>query len=157
LIVVRKASVLVMLIAKMSSPQVFELNSIEKPYEKKWPKQVLHFIHRHIYQCLYCYLHGLGMNSKQLEEQIERMRIDSDSSNSNTNSDEMARYKHGSNDVNVTNDSVNFSYDSNVPIYDIGKTRVTQFNPKAGKDTFYRFQSERDKRLGQTKPVSFVV
>lgn len=92
-----------------------------------------------------------GKKSKELEEEIERMRKEIDEEYNQ----EMSRYKQGN--LNATNDSVNFSYDSSVPLFDIGRTRVTQFDPKSSKDTFYRFQSEREKRLGNTKPVSYTV
>lgn len=92
-----------------------------------------------------------GKKSKELEEEIERMRKEIDEEYNH----EMSRYKEGN--LNATNDSVNFSYDSSVPLFDIGRTRVTQFDPKASKDTFYRFQSEREKRLGSTKPVSYTI
>ena len=51
-----------------------------------------------------------------------------------------------------------FSYDDSVPQYDIGRSRVTEFNPKATKDTYYRFDDDRSKRFGTTnKPVSYDV
>jgi len=39
--------------------------------------------------------------------------------------------------------------------YDIGRSQVTEFDPKSIKDTFYRFDSEHDKFVGDlTRPVS---
>jgi len=34
------------------------------------------------------------------------------------------------------------------PVYDIGKSQVTRYNPKSKKDTFYNFDGSRDKYLG---------
>lgn len=51
-----------------------------------------------------------------------------------------------------------FSYSSQVSQYDIGRSRVTDFNPKATKDKFYKFDDEREKRFGQTnRPVSYEI
>ena len=41
-----------------------------------------------------------------------------------------------------------FSLD-NVPLYDIGRTRVTEYDPKSKKDSFYKFKQENDKCLGE--------
>lgn len=39
--------------------------------------------------------------------------------------------------------------------YDIGRNRITPFDPKSIKDTYYTFSDERPKRFGSTsKPVS---
>lgn len=39
--------------------------------------------------------------------------------------------------------------------YDIGRSQVTEFDPKSIKDTFYRFDPEHDKFVGElTRPVS---
>lgn len=38
--------------------------------------------------------------------------------------------------------------------YDIGRSRVTPFNAKSGKDSYYKFDSENGKRMGMYKPVS---
>jgi len=51
-----------------------------------------------------------------------------------------------------------FSYSTQVPQYDIGRSRITEFNPKASKDKYYKFDDERPKRFGMTnKPVSYEV
>jgi hypothetical protein len=47
-----------------------------------------------------------------------------------------------------------FSYSSRVPQYDIGRARVTPFDPRSIKDTYYRFSGDRPKRLGDYKPTS---
>jgi hypothetical protein len=48
-----------------------------------------------------------------------------------------------------------FNYSSQVAQYDIGRTRVTPFDPKSIKDTYYTFSNDRPKRYGSTsKPVS---
>eukprot|EP01034_Spumella_vulgaris_P026753 gene26753-33381_t len=40
--------------------------------------------------------------------------------------------------------------------YDIGRSSVTDFNPKASRDTFYTFDAEKGKHLGDIHtPVSF--
>ena len=38
--------------------------------------------------------------------------------------------------------------------FDIGRSRVTPFNAKAVKDTYYKFDDENGKRMGMYKPVS---
>jgi hypothetical protein len=51
-----------------------------------------------------------------------------------------------------------FSYSNKVPQFDIGRSRVTEFNPKATRDTYYVFDDERDKRFGATsKPASYEI
>jgi hypothetical protein len=48
-----------------------------------------------------------------------------------------------------------FNYSSQVAQYDIGRTRITPFDPKSIKDTYYKFSEDRPKRFGSsTKPVS---
>lgn len=48
-----------------------------------------------------------------------------------------------------------FNYSSQVKQYDIGRTRITPFDPKSTKDTYYTFSDDRPKRYGSsTKPVS---
>lgn len=44
------------------------------------------------------------------------------------------------------------NYGERVSQYDIGRTRVNDFNPKTSKDSYYNFHDERDKRLTD-KPV----
>ena len=41
-----------------------------------------------------------------------------------------------------------FDYASRVPQYDIGRSRVTEFDPKSVKDTYYKFSDEHGKRYG---------
>ncbi len=49
-----------------------------------------------------------------------------------------------------------FSYNNRVAQYDIGRARITEFNPKSNKDTYYNFDNERPKRFGDVpKPVSY--
>lgn len=62
----------------------------------------------------------------------------------------------GNMDVN-TNTMVHtagFSYSNQVPRYDIGRTRVTPFDPKSKKDAYYKFDGTQEKRLGNHKPIS---
>ena len=48
-----------------------------------------------------------------------------------------------------------FDYSNKVAQYDIGRNRITPFDPKSIKDTYYTFQDDRPKRYGtSTKPVS---
>jgi len=48
-----------------------------------------------------------------------------------------------------------FDYSNKVAQYDIGRNRVTAFDPKSIKDTYYKFSDERPKRFGTTnKPIS---
>jgi hypothetical protein len=47
-----------------------------------------------------------------------------------------------------------FSYSDTCPQYDIGRTRVTAFDPKSSRDTYYKFSNGREKRFGDYKPVS---
>jgi hypothetical protein len=43
----------------------------------------------------------------------------------------------------------------NVHQYDIGRSQVTEFDPKSIKDTYYKFDCDFDKRIGTfTKPIS---
>lgn len=50
--------------------------------------------------------------------------------------------------------SSTFSYSSAVPQYDIGRSRVTPFDPRSIKDTYYKFSGERPKRFGDYRPSS---
>jgi hypothetical protein len=50
--------------------------------------------------------------------------------------------------------TADFSYSSLVPQYDIGRARVTPFDPKSIKDTYYRFSTDRAKRTGDHKSTS---
>lgn len=51
-----------------------------------------------------------------------------------------------------------FTYSNRVPQFDIGRTRTTEFNPKATRDTYYKFEDEREKRFGTAaKPASYEV
>lgn len=52
---------------------------------------------------------------------------------------------------------LNQTYSSFVPQYDIGRTRTTAFDPKSIKDTYYKFDTNFDKRLGSSQPQSFTV
>ena len=45
-------------------------------------------------------------------------------------------------------------YEIPVAQFDIGRNRVTEFDPKSTKDTFYKFKQNQDKRYGLYKPVS---
>jgi hypothetical protein len=48
-----------------------------------------------------------------------------------------------------------FDYSSRVKQFDIGRARITPFDPKSIKDTYYTFSDDRPKRYGSyTKPVS---
>ena len=47
-----------------------------------------------------------------------------------------------------------FSYSSAVPQYDIGRSRVTPFDPRSIKDTFYKYSGDRPKRFGDYRPSS---
>lgn len=49
---------------------------------------------------------------------------------------------------------LNETYSSFVPQYDIGRTRVTPFDPKSIKDTYYKFDTNLDKRYGPMVPTS---
>lgn len=56
-------------------------------------------------------------------------------------------------DMGATN-----KYSQKIHQYDIGRTRVTDFNPRATKDSFYRFDSTHGRYVGETtKPVSYEV
>jgi len=50
--------------------------------------------------------------------------------------------------------SSTFSYSSAVPQYDIGRSRVTPFDPRSIKDTYYKFSGDREKRFGDYRPSS---
>ncbi len=46
------------------------------------------------------------------------------------------------------------NYAESVPQFDIGRSRVTEFDPKSIKDTYYKFDNDHGKRLGMYRPVS---
>lgn len=49
-----------------------------------------------------------------------------------------------------------FSYNNRCAQFDIGRNRITQFDPKSIKDTYYKFDDSRPMRFGTaTKPVSY--
>jgi len=48
-------------------------------------------------------------------------------------------------------------YSEQVPQYDIGRTRETDFDPKSIKDTYYKFDQSHGKKLGLYRPVSVEV
>jgi hypothetical protein len=50
-----------------------------------------------------------------------------------------------------------FDYSETVSQYDIGRTRVTPFDPKSKSDSFYKFEDSQGKRLGSYRPVSLDV
>jgi hypothetical protein len=50
-----------------------------------------------------------------------------------------------------------FTYGGEIARYDIGRTRVTDFNPKSTKDAYYKFDTTRGRRTGTHKPVSYEV
>jgi len=52
---------------------------------------------------------------------------------------------------------LNDTYSSFVPQYDIGRTRVTEFDPKSIKDTYYKFDTNLDKRYGPSVPTSHTI
>eukprot|EP01035_Chromulina_nebulosa_P019395 gene19395-25266_t len=79
--------------------------------------------------------------SKDIEEELQRL-LNENSKLNNTWS------------TNTSSDSADFSYNSQVMLYDIGRKRITPFDPKSAKDTFYKFKSDREKRFGNTKPAS---
>jgi hypothetical protein len=53
-----------------------------------------------------------------------------------------------------THGTMDCTYGEQVPQYDIGRTRVTPFNPNATKDAYYRFDTTKERRLGPYRPVS---
>jgi len=58
--------------------------------------------------------------------------------------------------LNGTFNSTSSIYSEKVPQYDIGRNRITPFDPKGTKDRFYKFDDERPKRFGETpKPASY--
>lgn len=46
------------------------------------------------------------------------------------------------------------SEDRKVAQYDIGRNRVTPFDPKSKSDTYYKFDDSKGKRMGMYRPVS---
>ena len=48
-------------------------------------------------------------------------------------------------------------YSEQVPQYDIGRSRETEFDPKSTKDTYYKFDHDHGKKLGLYRPVSVEV
>lgn len=49
------------------------------------------------------------------------------------------------------------NFSEQVPQYDIGRERVTEFDPKSLRDTYYKFDNEHGKKLGLYRPVSIEV
>ena len=45
-------------------------------------------------------------------------------------------------------------YSEKVAQFDIGRNRVTDFDPKSTKDTYYKFDDKHGKKIGMYKPVS---
>ncbi len=45
-------------------------------------------------------------------------------------------------------------YSEQISQFDIGRSRVTPFDAKSSKDTYYKFDNEHGKRLGMYRPVS---
>lgn len=43
------------------------------------------------------------------------------------------------------------------PLYDIGRTKVTEFDPKASRDRHYKFDNAKGRKSGPYRPESFVV
>jgi hypothetical protein len=48
-------------------------------------------------------------------------------------------------------------YSASIAQFDIGRSRVTEFDAKSSKDTFYKFDEHNGKRYGMYKPVSVEV
>lgn len=42
-------------------------------------------------------------------------------------------------------------------LYDIGRTKVTEFNPRSSRDRFYNSNSSKEKKLGPYRPASFAI
>ena len=49
------------------------------------------------------------------------------------------------------------NYSEEISQFDIGRARVTEFDAKSSKDTYYKFDEHHGKRLGMYKPVSVEV
>jgi hypothetical protein len=82
----------------------------------------------------------LAENPEELQEKLDKMMAERASIDAQTRELESRR---------------TFSNTKNVHQYDIGRSQVTQFDPRATKDTFYKFDPNQDKFLGtMTAPVS---
>ena len=46
------------------------------------------------------------------------------------------------------------NYAEKVAQFDIGRNRVTDFDPKSTKDTYYKFDDKNGKKTGMYKPIS---
>ena len=55
---------------------------------------------------------------------------------------------------NTGKTTLGFSYDDPVNQYDIGRTRVTPFDPRSKSDSYYKFDDNTGKRLSNYRPVS---
>jgi len=100
-----------------------------------------------------------GVRTEQYRESIRKEKdiIDKGASHIQDQLAElMSKRASESSSMSATNttDANGFSYDEKVPQYDIGRTRVTPFDPKSKGDTFYKFSHERGKRMGGYKPIS---
>jgi len=86
-----------------------------------------------------------GENSDVLKERLtrllaERAKYDSTLGNTNSNSDPMSQSM----------------YNERVHQYDIGRSRITPFDPKSTKDSYYKFGNTAEKRFGEIpKPISY--
>lgn len=87
----------------------------------------------------------LSKGSEALQDELNRIMAERGSSTVKT---------APSFDKTLSSDSAEFSYESQVPQYDIGRTRITSFNPKTIKDNFYQFNTNRSKRFGSFRPSS---
>ena len=51
-------------------------------------------------------------------------------------------------------ESLNFPYRLSVSQYDIGRTQVTEFDPKSTRNRFYKYATNREKVFGVYRPLS---
>ncbi len=86
----------------------------------------------------------MSKGSEKLQDELSKIMAERGTSNGPTTTW----------DRTINSDSPQFSYESQVPQFDIGRTRITPFNPKTSKDNYYQFNTNRDKRFGNVRPAS---
>jgi len=81
-------------------------------------------------------------NSEQLQERLNKLL------------EERAKFGATS-PASSTEGESTFSYSQRVRQYDIGRNRITAFDPRSTKDAYYKFEHDRPKRFGELpKPIS---
>jgi len=95
-----------------------------------------------------------AVRTQQYRESIEKERV-LIAANAGKVQDRLAELMSKSSELAPTYPGRDFA--EQVPQYDIGRERVTEFDPKSIKDTYYKFDEAHGKKLGLYRPVSVEV